>query len=266
MRRTLPLPKYHQVYLVLREQLVAGRFAAGLPGEMHLMKEFGVSRVTVRTALDHLATDGLIVRAAGRRTVALPPPAAAARRRGTPSASRGAAFSGLLENIVDMGLRTQVKVIQCELIPASAQVAQQLGLAPGAKVQKAVRVRSTREGPLSHITTHVPHEFARGFGRRELAKKPILMLLEASGVRIGRARQTLSAELADARVAQLLEVPVGAALLAVRRLVCDTDERPVQWLHGLYRPDRYEYRMQLSRVGGIDAKVWVSDELPAPFH
>ena len=261
MPRSLPLPKYHQVYLVLREQLVAGRFTAGLPGEMHLMKEFGVSRVTVRTALDHLASDGMIVRSAGRRTLALLPPAAAARRSRAP-----AAFSGLLENIVDMGLRTQVKVIQCELIPASASVAQQLGLAPGAKVQKAVRVRSTREGPLSHITTHVPHEFARGFGRRELAKKPILMLLEASGVCIGRARQTLSAELADARVAMLLEVPVGTALLAVRRLVCDTEERPVQWLHGLYRPDRYEYRMQLSRVGGIDAKVWVSDELPAPFH
>lgn len=117
MPRTLPLPKYHQVYLVLREQLVAGRFTAGLPGEMHLMKEFGVSRVTVRTALDHLASDGLIVRAAGRRTLALPPPAASARRSRAP-----AAFSGLLENIVDMGLRTQVKVIQCELLPASAQV------------------------------------------------------------------------------------------------------------------------------------------------
>ena len=43
-------------------------------------------------------------------------------------------------------------------------------------------------------------------------------------------------------------------------------ERPVQWLHGLYRPDRYEYEMQLSRVGSIDAKVWVSRDLSAPFH
>ena len=59
--------------------------------------------------------------------------------------------------------------------------------------------------------------------------------------------------------------PVGSALLAVRRLVYDIDERPVQWLHGLYRPDRYTYEMQLSRVGGIDAKVWVSKELSAQF-
>ena len=58
----------------------------------------------------------------------------------------------------------------------------------------------------------------------------------------------------------------GSALLAVRRLIFDTRDRPVQWLHGLYRPDRYEYQMQLSRVGAIDAKVWVSRELSAQFH
>jgi GntR family transcriptional regulator len=40
----------------------------------------------------------------------------------------------------------------------------------------------------------------------------------------------------------------------------------VQWLHGLYRPDRYEYQMQLSRVGDIAAKVWVSSEMSAQFH
>ena len=46
----------------------------------------------------------------------------------------------------------------------------------------------------------------------------------------------------------------------------DENDKPVQWLHGLYRPDRYEYQMQLSRVGGIDAKVWVNKELSANFH
>ena len=59
---------------------------------------------------------------------------------------------------------------------------------------------------------------------------------------------------------------MGSALLAVQRLVYDTQERPVQWLQGLYRPDRYQYEMQLSRVGDIDAKLWVSTELSAQFH
>ena len=65
---------------------------------------------------------------------------------------------------------------------------------------------------------------------------------------------------------KLLLAGAGSALLAVTRLIFDEDDRPVQWLHGLYRPDRYQYEMQLSRVGGIDAKVWVSTELTAQFH
>ena len=131
---------------------------------------------------------------------------------------------------------------------------------------KAVRIRSTREGPLSHITTWVPHSIAKDFGRKELAKKPILLLLEESGVKVGRAEQSISARLADAQLAQHLDVAIGSALLDVRRLIFDEDDQPIQWLHGLYRPDRYEYQMQLSRVGSIDAKVWISKELSARFH
>jgi GntR family transcriptional regulator len=165
-----------------------------------------------------------------------------------------------------MGLRTSVRVLSCERVPADDEVAAALQIAPGAPVQQAVRVRSTAQGPLSLITTHVPADLAAGFGRRELARKPLLVLLEEAGVHIGSAVQTISAQLADAATAPHLDVPVGSALLAVTRLVRDEADRPVQWLHGLYRPDRYQYRMQLSRVGTIDARLWVSTELSAQFH
>ena len=52
MNATLPLPKYHQIYLVLREQLQEGQFADGLPAETALSRQFGAGRVTVRHALD----------------------------------------------------------------------------------------------------------------------------------------------------------------------------------------------------------------------
>lgn len=263
MARQLPLPKYHQIYLVLREQIHEGRFAEGLPGELSLMKQFQVARVTVRRALEQLAGEGLISRNPGRRTRALDVPAA--RSEGPRPPLRRARLTGLLENLVSMGLQTRVKVLEVQTIAAPGAVAEALQIEPGEAVQKAVRVRSTREGPLSHITTYVPGAVGRRFGARELAQKPILMLLEESGVKVGRAQQTISARLADATLAQHLEVEVGSALLAVRRLIFDDRERPVQWLHGLYRPDRYEYVMQLSRVGSIDAKVWVSTELSAQY-
>lgn len=266
MSPKLPLPKYHQIYLVLREQLQEGCFAAGLPGELALMQQFSVARVTVRRALELLQGEGLISRQPGRGTRPVPQPdAGQGGQEGHPHSNR-AQLTGLLENLVSMGLRTSVKVLDVETVTASRAVAGALQIAVGDAVQKAVRVRSTREGPLSHITTYVPADIGRQFGRRELACKPILVLLEESGVKVGRAHQTISARLADAVVARHLDVAVGSALLAVRRLIYDDQERPVQWLHGLYRPDRYEYEMQLSRVGSIDAKVWVSKELSAQFH
>jgi len=267
MNPNLPLPKYHQVYLVLREQLREGRFDEGLPGELALMSQFGVARVTVRRALSQLAQEGLIQRAPGRGTR---PTSVSAQEPGLPPTAlangQQARLTGLLENLVTMGLRTTVKVLSVQRLRAPADVATALQLTAGAAVQKAERVRSTPEGPLSHITTWVPDAISAGFGERELAQKPILVLLEESGVKVGRAEQTISARLADVALAQHLDVAVGSALLAVRRLIYDEDERPVQWLHGLYRPDRYEYQMQLSRVGSIDAKVWVSQELSANFH
>ena len=262
MASTLPLPKYHRIYLVLREQLHEGRFAGGLPGELALMQQFGVARVTVRRALEQLAGEGLITREPGRGTRPVRAPDEAA---GAEPALR-TQLTGLLENLVSMGLRTSVKVLEVDTVAASTAVAAALRLDSGALVQKAVRVRSTREGPLSHITTWVPADVARRFGRRELSRKPILVLLEEAGVKVGRAEQSISARLADAEVAGHLQVAVGSALLAVRRLIYDEADRPVQWLHGLYRPDRYEYEMQLSRVGSIDAKVWVSRDVSAHFH
>ena len=262
-RASLPLPKYHRIYLVLRQHLEEGRFAGGVPGELALMEQFGVSRVTVRRALSQLASEGRITRHPGRATVPTRKPATSPAKASQASRTQ---LTGLLENLVSMGLRTSVRVVSLEMLPAPEGVAQALGVPAGAEVQKAIRIRSTREGPLSRMTTWVPLSVARAFTRRELTHKPILLLLEEAGVRVGRAEQTITAVLADAESAGQLDVPVGAPLLAVRRLVCDHRDQPVQWLSGLYRPDRYEYQMQLSRVGGIDAKVWVSKGLSAQFH
>ena len=265
MNSAMPLPKYHQVYLVLREQLHEGKFAEGLPGELALMQQFSVARVTVRRALAQLAQEGLISREPGRGTRSLLK-RHAHTTDATPHPSQQAKLTGLLENLVSMGLRTSVKVLSVQRLASPHEVAMALQLQDGEWVQKAQRVRFTKEGPLSHITTWVPERIARGFGRKELAQKPILMLMEESGVKVGRAQQSISAKLADAQMAEHLDVAVGSALLAVHRLIYDADDKPIQWLHGLYRPDRYEYQMQLSRVGSIDAKVWVSKELSANFH
>jgi len=249
----LPLPRYHQVYLVLREQIVEGRFepAKALPGEHDLAGAFGVSRVTMRAALDRLAEEGLIERQRGRGTFAR-----AGRRA---HAVARADLSGLFENLVTLGLKTSVRLVDLATIPAADDVAEALRVDAGAPVQKAIRVRSFKGAPFSHITTFVPTAVA-SFDRRELAARPMLALLEESGVKVASADQTISAKLADQAIAPLLEVELGAPLLSVTRIVYGERERPVQLLRGLYRPDRYEYHMHLTRAGGDTPRVWISDD------
>ncbi|NML48725.1 GntR family transcriptional regulator [Ramlibacter sp. G-1-2-2] len=251
----MPLSKYHQIYLVLLEQLQEGKFADGLPGELELARHFGVARITVRRALEQLANEKLIVREVGRGT--RPAPRLEQANRGRKAASKGSApqLKGLMENIVSLSRKTIVKVIEWRTIPANHELADALQLAEGDKVRKAVRRRSTSAGPMSHITTWVPEQLVHDVERSDLTNKPILELMQESGVELGRAIQTVSARQADAKVASELQVPVGSALLWVRRLVYDINDRPVQLLHGLYRPDRYEYRMELSQVGGVEARI-----------
>lgn len=248
----LPLPRYHQIYLVLREQLAQGDFPpdAPMPGELDLAARFGVSRVTMRSALDKLDRDGLIIRQRGRGTFARAPGSA------VPPAN--AEVRGMLENLVSMSLKTSVRILELGMQPAAPDVARELDMPVGAKVQKAVRIRSFKEGPLAYITTFVPEDIGRHFGRRELASRPMLVLLEEAGVKVDSADQTVSARLADHAVAPLLDLDIGAPLLAVTRVVRDKARRPVQLLRGLYRPDRYEYQMHLSRAGRDEARIWVS--------
>ena len=263
MTLSLPLSKYHQIYLVLREQLQEGRFVHGLPGELELARQFEVGRVTVRRALEQLVDEGLIVREVGRGTRPTTRAEQGGRRAGkAPRAAPTTRLSGLLENIVSVSRDTTVKVIEWRVIHASHEMAEALQIAEHDKLRKAVRRRSSDEGPVSHITTWVPETLAHGFSRAQLTHKPMLELLEESGIELGRAVQTISARQADAEVAHQLQVAVGTALLSVRRLVHDTGERPVQLLHGLYRPDRYEYKMELSQVGSIDARIVPTEILP----
>ena len=239
----LRMPLYHQIYLVLRQQISDGAVKAGdrLPSEQALTELYGVSRITAKRALDELARDGLVERGRGRGT--------RVRHRPAPS---GPAGVGQLDDVLALGLETEVRLLAFDTVPASAEIAAALAIEPGQEVQRAVRVRSAGGQPFSYLVSHVPGRIGRAYGPEDLGRRPLLLLLEEAGVHAARARQTISATLADAPMAAALETAVGAALLRVRRVVEDRDGRAVEHLVACYRPDRYQYPMVLERRGADD--------------
>lgn len=243
------LPKHHQVYLVLRQQIREGRYgpADPLPAETELSRQFGVSRITVRRALERLEREGAIDRQRGRGTFVRPggvePPVAAS-------------LSGSIENLIAMGLRTEVRVLSLEYLPAPPDVAAALNLAPATVVQKAVRVRAHAGVPFSHLTTWVPEDLGRRFDAAALRDTPLLVLLDRAGVKAQSAEQTITAKLAAPEIAAHLGLQPGEPLLSIARVVSEVGGRAVEFIQGLYRPDTYEHHMSIERVQQGGRRIW----------
>jgi GntR family transcriptional regulator len=239
-----PMPLYHRLYVILRDRIAGGTYPGGsvLPSEFELTEAFSVSRITAKRALDELATEGLVERVRGRGTTDTD--RAASLRDARPIT---ASIDGLRENLTAIGRETSVEVLEFGYVPAPDFVRAQLELEPNAKAQRAVRVRSLDGEPLSQSTTYVPERIGRAYAAKDLASTPIIELIERAGVVVGAAEQSISATLADSLVASRLKVRVGAPLLLMKRCVKDTSGKPAQYIEILYRPDRFEYRMSLTR-------------------
>ncbi|MBJ3762416.1 GntR family transcriptional regulator [Maribius pontilimi] len=240
--------KARRVYLLLRDAIASGAHGPGalLPGEHAMTDTYQVSRVTVRRALDALERDGLIDRRAGSGTRVLAAPATAAM---------SADMSTLIPQLVSMGQHS-ARLLSFSYDTPPDRIAREMGIAPGARVQMAVRVRLVDGAPFSHLTTFVPEDIAANYSEADLAGTPLYQLLERSGVVVAAAHQSVSATLAGPEVADALGVATGTALMSLNRIVRDDDQRVVEYLSALYRPDRFKLEMSLSRVGKGSARHW----------
>lgn len=234
---SLPTPLYHQIYLILRARILRGDFVGGdlLPGEQELAKLLAVSRITVKRALNELAEDRLVTRHRGRGTVVTGRP---------PRRVVRGSFDTLLESLRQMGLETQVQLLEVSEPPASAAVADLLQIDEGAPVQRVVRMRKIQGEPFSYIVNFVPTDIAAGYSRRDLESRSMLALLEKAGAAAVDVEQWITATAAEPHVASALQVAVGGPLLKIERVVRDAADRPVQLVIALYRPDLFEYHIR----------------------
>lgn len=236
--RLQAIPLYHQIFVQLREEITNGTRAFGsrMPTEEELSRNFGVSRITARRALDELADTHLVERR---------------RRVGThviyqsPARPIEGSLEQALESLVTYGRNTQVRILELEMIKASQLIGDALELPVNTPVLRVARVRVLEGQPISHLVSHVPGDLAGAMSRAALKATPMLSLLEQAGVQIGAATQTISASLADGTLAHLLEVDIGSPILRVNRTVFDTAHRPVQHVLAQFRPDRYQIKLDL---------------------
>ena len=248
-RRRSAVPLYHQLYLVLRQQLIEGRYGAGqaLPGEEQLRRNFGVSRVTIRKTLEALESDGLVVRRRGSGTY----PTRRAR-----AAEPRANISGLFENLITVGLRSDARLLHfgMETTPPFLPLGENEF---GDRTLKVIRVRKISGRPFAYMVSYLPERLGRTIRKRKLGNQPLLLILEKAGVRPMTADETLTATSASDAIARALDVALGAPLIHMTRVSRDEAGRLIEYFESYYRPDKYEYRLSLSRGRSQQAPRWV---------
>lgn len=250
---SLPTPLYHQIYVMMKEKICSGEYPDGtlIPTEHELEKMFAVSRITVKRALDELAAEGFVTRQRGRGTTVT--------FKQHVSSSSGD-MDGLLEDMMTIVMETKVSILEFDYVKSPLKVAEALKLSPSTIVQKAARVRHKENTPFSYTVTYVPEDIGRSFSYDELKNEPILALIERSGIVISRARENITATLADSTTGPALGINIGSPLLRVSRIVFDEADRPVEYITIYYRPELYQLNLNLARVSGERSNIWATQQ------
>ncbi|MGE0629911.1 MAG: GntR family transcriptional regulator [Hyphomicrobiaceae bacterium] len=236
--REMRVPLYHQIYVVIRDQILNGYFPAGstLPSEREIMVSYKVSRITAKRALDELAHEGMVTRVRGRGTqvtpLYTPPPLQAS-------------VSSWLATMDAIRETSTVQIVDFHYAPATLEEADALEIPAGTTIQRSLRVSSVQGVPFSQSQTTVPEHIGRSFSRTDLKRQGLLELIQRFGEKVTGGQQTVSASLADQKKAERLKVEVGSPLLRVKRVVNGSSGRPVQFVVAYYRPDRYQLQMSL---------------------
>jgi GntR family transcriptional regulator len=235
--RASPIPLWFQVSQHLERAIESGALPPGtlFDNEIQLAERLGVSRPTMRRAMEQLVGQGLIVRRRGIGTRVI-----------QPKVRRPLELTSLYDDLAGSGQEPTTTVLSFETREADADVAGKLALAEGDPVVQIERLRAARGIPIARMTNVLPAGVVR-FEAEALQESGLYELLGRSGVHLHSATQTVGARTATATEAKLLGEPRGAALLTMQRVTLDENGTTVEYATHLYAASRYSFEINLVR-------------------
>lgn len=237
-----PTPLYHQLKQIVRTEIEQGNYQPGdrLPSEPELIKRYGVSRITVRQALDELEAEGAIVRRHGKGTYV-------AERTIEQDLVR---LTDFVEDMELAGLNSSSRVLTFTRESVTPEIAEALAVPVHNEVVRVDRLRLANERPIAYDTTWLPLRFGLLLTEDMLASETIYYILEKRyGIPVETGVFNITATTATPEQAALLKSVPNAALLLIQRISYTTGDVPIYLQKRYYRPDRVSYRLALRRHG-----------------
>jgi len=238
INRNSKLPLYHQVYEILREDILKDQLKPGemLQPESELVQRFNVSTVTIRQALDMLNQEGLIFRERGRGTFVSQPTLEQGLIR----------IISFTEDMRNRGLTPGTEVLSAQLIPAPGNIAEKLDIPTNEEIAFIERLRLANGEPLSIEESYLIHRYCPGILQYNYASESLRGILKKIfGIRLVRANQTIRAISAPPKLAHLLSIQSNAPLLFFERVSYSDRGVPIEFLRIYYRGDRYSLHNEL---------------------
>jgi GntR family transcriptional regulator len=243
--KDLPVPLYHQLQEILRAEIEGRRWRADeqIPTESQIAERYGVSKITVRQALQRLAELGFIRREQGKGTFV--------ERRKFDEGPRE--LTSFTEEMRLHDLAASSQILYQGVEPASAKVADALGLPIETPVFVLRRVRLAGGERMSIQTARIPAAFVPGI---EVSEDVSLyeVLQGRFQLYATRARETYFAATADEGIGSLIGLAVGAPVFKVERVTLLANERPFEFVQSVVRGDRYSIVLDLIKPGGATAE------------
>ncbi|MEV5598746.1 GntR family transcriptional regulator [Streptomyces sp. NPDC052496] len=233
--RSSPVPLYFQLSQQLEAAIETGGLAPGslLGNEIELAGRLGLSRPTVRQAIQSLVDKGLLVRRRGIGTQVV-----------HSQVKRPLELSSLYDDLEAAGQKPATRVLLNTTTEATAEVAAALGIAEGADVVRVERLRLTHGEPVAHLCNHLPAGLL-DLRTERLEETGLYRLMRAAGITLHSARQAVGARAATAEEGERLGEPEGAPLLTMQRTTFDDTGRAVEFGSHVYRASRYAFEFQL---------------------
>jgi len=234
------LPLYVQVEDVLAARISSGALPVGtqLPSEEDLIREFNVSRTTIRATIQNLVRQGMVEIRRGRGTFVASPRIVQELTE----------LTGFVEDMRVLGRLPTARVLSRKVVSAAPLVAEKLAVPAGTRVVQIQRVRLSDGVPLSFDETYLPEDLGRRIITDDLANEPIFTLLEERyDTPLVEAEYVLEAAAAEPAVAMALEIPIGGPIFLIERTSYTSGHRAVDYERLHYRGDYIRFKTRLAR-------------------
>lgn len=227
------LPKYRQLLQLLRQDILSGQLAPGarLPTEEDLVQTYGLSRGTVRKAIEQLAAEGLVRTEQGSGTyVSTAHPSAVPFRFGYAGPGAPAA----LDDRTAVG--ASYRIITQQIIPASMAIAERLSLPIGEPVIHLVRQRIENDKIAGFSERFLPRSLCPDLLDQDLTQGSIHdILVNHSELPLLRAVVEIEAQMLGSEDAALLGLPPATPAIVISRMTYTAPARPAVWYRAVYR-------------------------------